>query len=134
MFCDSLREIARVYQGFHSIQQYVHFRVALAASFDQDQPCTSCRVQEHAAEHQNRRYCVRHLSCSGKVHNTRHRDQSFVYSVLLRHIVSDRAKGLVPAVAGVLPEAFHYHCTQHLVENFEKNWEEKPRRHSERHA
>ena len=32
-------------------------------------------------------------------------------------IVSDRARGLVPAVAEVLPEAFLYHCTQHLAEN-----------------
>lgn len=32
-------------------------------------------------------------------------------------IVSDRAKGLVPAVGEVLPKAFHYHCTQHLAEN-----------------
>jgi hypothetical protein len=32
-------------------------------------------------------------------------------------IVSDRGKGLVPAVAEVLPKAFHYHCTQHLAAN-----------------
>jgi hypothetical protein len=32
-------------------------------------------------------------------------------------IVSDRAKGLVPAIADVFPKAFHYHCTQHLAEN-----------------
>jgi hypothetical protein len=32
-------------------------------------------------------------------------------------IISDRAKGLVLAIAEVLPKAFHYHCTQHLAEN-----------------
>ena len=32
-------------------------------------------------------------------------------------IISDRAKGLIPAVAQVFPKAFHYHCTQHLAEN-----------------
>lgn len=32
-------------------------------------------------------------------------------------IVSDRAKGLVPAVSEAFPKAFHYHCTQHLAEN-----------------
>ena len=32
-------------------------------------------------------------------------------------IISDRAKGLIPAVAEVFPKAFHYHCTQHLAEN-----------------
>lgn len=32
-------------------------------------------------------------------------------------IVSDRGKGLVPAVAQLLPKAFHYHCTQHLAAN-----------------
>lgn len=32
-------------------------------------------------------------------------------------IVSDRVKGLVLAIAEVLPKAFHYHCTQHLAEN-----------------
>jgi hypothetical protein len=42
-------------------------------------------------------------------------------------IVSDRAKGLVPAVSEVLPKAFQYHCTQHLSANvgteFGKNCE-----------
>ena len=31
--------------------------------------------------------------------------------------VSDRGKGLVPAVTQVLPKAHHYHCTQHLAAN-----------------
>jgi len=32
-------------------------------------------------------------------------------------IISDRGKGLAPATAEVFPQAFHYHCTQHLAEN-----------------
>ena len=32
-------------------------------------------------------------------------------------VISDRGKGLVPAVTEVLPEAFHYHCVQHLAAN-----------------
>jgi hypothetical protein len=32
-------------------------------------------------------------------------------------IISDRAKGLMPAVGEVFPKAFHYYCTQHLAEN-----------------
>lgn len=32
-------------------------------------------------------------------------------------IISDRAKGLVLAVAEVFLKAIHYHCTQHLAEN-----------------
>ena len=32
-------------------------------------------------------------------------------------IISDRGKGLVPAVAEVLLKAYHYHCTQYLAEN-----------------
>lgn len=32
-------------------------------------------------------------------------------------IISDRAKGLAPAVAEVFPKAYHYHCTQHLAAN-----------------
>lgn len=32
-------------------------------------------------------------------------------------VISDRGKGLAPAVTSILPKAFHYHCTQHLAAN-----------------
>ena len=35
---------------------------------------------------------------------------------------SDRAKGLIAAVGEAFPRAHHYHCTQHLVENFHLNY------------
>ncbi|PSN59271.1 hypothetical protein BS50DRAFT_641103 [Corynespora cassiicola Philippines] len=40
-------------------------------------------------------------------------------------IVSDRAKGLIPAVVKVLPKAFHYHYTQHLAENVKQEFGRK---------
>ena len=35
---------------------------------------------------------------------------------------SDRAKGLINAVGEAFPRAHHYHCTQHLAENFHVNY------------
>ncbi|KAK7177878.1 hypothetical protein PSPO01_16072 [Paraphaeosphaeria sporulosa] len=42
-------------------------------------------------------------------------------------IVSDRAKGLVPAIAEVFTQAIHYHCTQHLAENVGNEFRKKDR-------
>jgi hypothetical protein len=35
---------------------------------------------------------------------------------------SDRAKGLIAAVGEAFPRAHHYHCTQHMAENFHLNY------------
>jgi hypothetical protein len=43
-------------------------------------------------------------------------------------IVSDRAKGLIPAISEVFPKAFHYYCTQHLAENVGNEYGKKVER------
>jgi hypothetical protein len=37
-------------------------------------------------------------------------------------IISDRDKGLVPALAKVAPEIIHFYCFRHLMENFNKKF------------
>ncbi|XP_071738981.1 uncharacterized protein [Rutidosis leptorrhynchoides] len=36
--------------------------------------------------------------------------------------ISDRQKGILPAVASVYPCAEHWYCVRHLHQNFKKNW------------
>ena len=37
-------------------------------------------------------------------------------------IISDRQKGLVPALANIIPSATHCYCCRHLAENIKKNF------------
>lgn len=39
--------------------------------------------------------------------------------------ISDRAKGLIPAVDAVFPHAWHYYCIQHLAENVKDHFGKK---------
>jgi hypothetical protein len=40
-------------------------------------------------------------------------------------IISDRDKGLLPALAKVAPEIMHFYCFRHLMENFNKKFKSK---------
>nr|CCA15254.1 hypothetical protein ALNC14_013970 [Albugo laibachii Nc14] len=37
-------------------------------------------------------------------------------------ILSDRAKGFIPAVSSVYPSTYHFYCFRHLMENFNKKF------------